>query len=244
MKGLYIKDGVRKQFGNLFNVLSNRYMVDYIGRLYFDIDCDVRYNEKFFEMCNENCEKFYKDSNELRYSKYTYENFQLNHEKYSNIVKNLPYKRECNDDISEIIPGKLYFGKTIIQNDGRFKDVSNVTYSKLNDLGIKNILGLVNYNEEMANSEINKIYKIYIYDLPCENISIFFDSIIKIIDESESIYIYSKNGDLRSASIIIAYIAKKYNLKFINAYNFVYDINASMHINIGFLYQLIDYIGV
>lgn len=82
-------------------------------------------------------------------------------------------------------------------------------------------------------------------DTSSEKINIYFDEIAEIIDkelnEGNKVLVHCFAGISRSASIVIAYIMKKYRWSYSKAYVFVKTKRPIVDPNFGFVVQLYNY---
>ncbi len=134
--------------------------------------------------------------------------------------------------ISEIIPDKLYLGPYNI-----------------------NIFTLINMEIDIviccARGLDKPRYKIFefkyypLMDFRTQDIGDTLKDSTNFIEESgnKKIYVYCLAGVSRSASVVIGYVAKKYDYSFIKAYNYVHKKRDSIKPNESFCFQLLEYIG-
>ncbi len=82
-------------------------------------------------------------------------------------------------------------------------------------------------------------------DIDEENLYKYFDQSYKFIEDAiaqgGNVLVHCAYGRSRSASIVIAYIIKKYGMTYEEAYNYVHDIRPIIEPNPGFVKQLIQY---
>lgn len=146
---------------------------------------------------------------------------------YSDIILKTPNSIGWIPEFSTIIPDKLYLGPAMVKLE------------ELKDLGIKNVL---NCCAEVEPFEGFNVLHLKLEDRNGEDIKSCFEEAIKFIENSEKVYVHCLAGISRSSTIVIAYIGKKYNLSFLNAYKFVHSKRPCIEPNKGFCYQLIKYL--
>lgn len=87
--------------------------------------------------------------------------------------------------------------------------------------------------------------RVPVEDLDTENISKYFDSSIKFIDQAKSkggkILVHCAAGISRSATLVIAYLMYSYAMSFSDAYAFVKKRRDIVDPNMGFIVQLSNF---
>lgn len=149
-------------------------------------------------------------------------------QEYNSMIEFLKGRKVVND-ISEIIPNKLYLGNYY----------SATLKEALKEKGITHILMVGYYLSEIYPNDFT--YKsIEIDDAEQEDIFKYFYSSINLIEKSNIVYIHCKAGISRSASFVIAYIMFhfKYNLE--EAFDYVQKRREIICPNEGFMMQLKD----
>ncbi len=173
---------------------------------------------------------------------YTTDDFLADSSDYLYMVLLLPKGKSMINDVSVIISDKLYLGCEIKHKGHGYPYTrSNVTYKKLHDLGITHILDVKNeYKDDTTKFNVKHIP---VPDTETVAISTFFDDAIKYIDDGKKVYVHCVFGKSRSASIVIAYVAVKFNMNFVDAYNYVYERRNCIDPSLVFKLQLASYIG-
>ncbi len=228
--GYYMKNGEKYEYGTILKELPSRKPVEIIEKYFFEAMIEYKYTKEYFDKLNDMCKGLYRTA---RIYSYTHDDFLRDSAKYLHIIKTLPKGESAIKDISEIIPGKLYLGGEINFNDG--------TYEKLRNLGITRILDIKNEYKDKTN-ELNSKH-IFILDEPPERIDVHFANAIRYIDQGKKVYVHCLLGVSRSASIVIAYVAFKLKMNFVDAYNYVYERRNCIEPNLSFKLQLASYIG-
>lgn len=83
---------------------------------------------------------------------------------------------------------------------------------------------------------------IRIHDVPEANLSAYFADVFEFIDSAKgNILIHCMKGNSRSATLVIAYIMRKFDVPFKSAYNYVKSRRPTINPNSGFLLQLEEY---
>ena len=126
------------------------------------------------------------------------------------------------------ITEKIYLGN---EDTARDKNI-------LNQLNIRNILICAEGCEPFFPNEFK--YKIlYLDDAVDENLLSWLKEAFEFIDSSsDNIYIHCVMGISRSPSIVIAYLMYKNKMKYIEAYDFVFNKRRVICLNSGFQEQL------
>jgi hypothetical protein len=118
-------------------------------------------------------------------------------------------------------------------------NISAINQSLIIDNNIKNIISLISINKTVLGVEY---LCLPIDDTPLQNLDTVIDTTIKFIEEkinkNENILCHCARGLSRSPAIIMAYLMKTNRWSFIEAYNFIKDIDGTININIGFIKQL------
>jgi hypothetical protein len=115
----------------------------------------------------------------------------------------------------------------------------SIKYDDLKNLGIKQILSVGVELPDHKTDEF-KLKHIKIDDHPDVNIMKHFENAYLFIDQGVTL-VHCYAGISRSASIIISYLMKKYNLSYEKAYNYVKNKRPIINPNRGFKKQLIQY---
>ena len=155
---------------------------------------------------------------------------------YSKLIS---YSKEIiTDDISKILENTEKDGGTIFL--GNISSAKNINL--LNDLGIKAVISLDSkqrvsyYDDEILFHKVITAKDEEFYDL-----SQHFNEIFEFIEEKRrftNILIHCYAGKSRSVAIIIAYLIKKYHMKFEEAFSFVKNKRKEICPNLGFIQQL------
>ncbi len=146
-------------------------------------------------------------------------------------------------DYNEILPN-LYLGSIFPPCfNQQFVDKIEVCIDMIdyNDVGLQVYMNGIEPHK--FKNDPNKTYHNFpIYDHPSENIDKYFDSTYQIIDNAltqyKPIYIHCYAGVSRSASIVIAYIMKKYNVPYEIALSMARQRRMVVNPNLGFTNQL------
>lgn len=134
--------------------------------------------------------------------------------------------------MSIIIPGKLYLGSMF--------DVNNSNFLEKNKI---NTIICVARNLKII-PEIELYYKVHRYefeDTEKQDILNYFDDITELIESSEVVLVNCAAGASRSASIVIAYLMKYYQMNLKTAINHVKKYRRQISPNKGFILQLLEY---
>lgn len=136
-------------------------------------------------------------------------------------------KKITQAEIHEIIPG-LFLGTQIAAENERFH------------WEFSHILSVREGAKDLSSSRIT--WKgIYIQDQPNANISRFFDESYEFIESSRTgVLVHCRFGVSRSATIVIAYLMRKFDVPFDAAYNFVRS-KRFIQPNDGFTRELMSY---
>jgi len=143
-------------------------------------------------------------------------------------------------EVTEILDGCLYLS-----------GAAPLTATKLESLGITAIVCALTEVEERnvvsssyLNSSIPKIY-VRMLDSEASDISIYFDSIGKFIDEEISrggkVLVHCLAGVSRSPALVIAYLIRYKNYTLMDAYDYVALKRKIIEPNDGFFAQLLAY---
>ncbi|CAF0842797.1 unnamed protein product [Brachionus calyciflorus] len=141
------------------------------------------------------------------------------------------YIKNNGDAASQIIPNFLYLGghNSIIDID------------TLNKQGITHVLNMaqeLNLNSQDYNNKNIKILQIGASDTRDYNIRSDFDAAFMFIDDClrsrGRIIVNCARGISRSATIVIAYLMFRYNLKLVDAYKLVVSLRRQVRPNLGF----------
>lgn len=112
-------------------------------------------------------------------------------------------------------------------------------YDSLKELGIKQILSIGTGLALHTSEEFVYMY-ISIDDDPSQNISSYFDQTYAFIDAAPTL-VHCFAGVSRSATIVIAYLMKKYTFSYDDARNLVATKRPFINPNDGFVLQLKNY---
>ncbi len=221
--GYYMKNGKKLEYGTILKKLPSRKPVEDAEKKFFEITTKFKYTEKCFDK--------YIELNDIDNSKDSME--------YLHIIKDLPKGKSIINDVSEIIPDKLYLGCEISHPKNKYIE-SKVDYEKLHKMGITHIIDIKNEYKDKTDKFVIK--NIFIPDNNFERIDVHLDDAIEFIDKGKKVYVHCLLGKSRSASIAIAYVAYKFKMSFIDAYNYVYKKRNCIDPNISFKFQLMKYI--
>ena len=133
--------------------------------------------------------------------------------------------------MNEIVKNKLYLGDMFDANDADM--IKN-----------KNISCIICVAERLKIININPSVKVYNYELSDDyncNISLYFDEIGEIIRKENSVLVNCAAGVSRSATIVLAYIMKYYNLDLKTAFLLVRKRRERICPNKKFMGCLLDY---
>lgn len=125
----------------------------------------------------------------------------------------------------------------IIHNLYLTGDVGSRNYNELKKLGIKQILTVGNELQDHNNNEFLRL-RINIDDNPGCDIKQYFIPCIEFIKNAPTV-VHCKLGISRSATIVIAYLMKIYNMTLQNALILTRSQRSIINPNNGFLNQLI-----
>lgn len=132
--------------------------------------------------------------------------------------------------MSEIINNKLYLGNVF--------DVGNHDFIKN-----KNISCIICVAKNLQMNKPPNV-KMYQYDLDDDyncNISSYFNEIGEIIDNEQIVLINCYAGVSRSATIVIAYLMKKYNKNLYDTFIYVRNNRKCICPNQNFMQHLLEY---
>ena len=133
--------------------------------------------------------------------------------------------------MNEIVKNKLYLGDMFDANDADM--IKN-----------KNISCIICVAERLKIINTNPCVKVYNYELSDDyncNISLYFDEIGEIIRKENSVLVNCAAGVSRSATIVLAYIMKYYNLDLKTAFLLVRKKRERICPNKKFMEYLLDY---
>ena len=149
-------------------------------------------------------------------------------QEYKSMIDYIKDKKVLND-ISEIIPNKLYLGNYY----------SATLKEALKEKGITHILMIGYYLNEIYPEDF--IYmNIEIDDDEHEDIFKYFYFCINLIEKSNIVYVHCQAGMSRSASFVIAYVMFKFKYKLKEAFDYVEKRREIISPNEGFMMQLKD----
>lgn len=84
--------------------------------------------------------------------------------------------------------------------------------------------------------------KIQLADLPDQNISKYFNESYEFIENSENgCLVHCQQGISRSATVVIAYLMKKFHVPYMAAHSYVKKLRPQVAPNSGFIKQLLEY---
>ena len=149
-------------------------------------------------------------------------------EEYNSFIEYLKDKIVLND-ISEIIPNKLYLGSYY---SATLKDA-------LKEKGIAHILTIGYYLNEIYPKDFTYM-TIEIENDEHEDIFKYFYSSINFIEKSKIVYVNCRAGMSRSASLVIAYVMFHFKYSLEEAYDYVKKRREIIYPNEGFMMQLED----
>jgi protein-tyrosine phosphatase len=133
--------------------------------------------------------------------------------------------------MTEIIKNKLYLGDMFDANDA-----ATIKY--------RNISCIICVAERLKIMNTNPSVKVYNYELSDDyncNISLYFDEIGEKIKDENTVLVNCVAGVSRSATIVIAYIMKYYNLDLKSAFDLVRKRRNRICPNKKFMECLLDY---
>ena len=149
-------------------------------------------------------------------------------QEYKSMIEYLKDKKVLND-ISEIIPNKLYLGNYY----------SATLKESLKEKGITHILMTGYYLNEIYPNDFTYM-TIEIDDDEHEDIFKYFYSCINLIEKSNIVYVHCQAGMSRSASFVIAYVMFHFKYKLKEAFDYVQERREIICPNEGFMMQLKD----
>jgi predicted protein tyrosine phosphatase len=135
-------------------------------------------------------------------------------------------------NISEVLDGCLYLG-----------DYSNaLCKQKLKELGIKRIVNISKDLRCPFQDEFEYM-QVKINDRSSEQLSVHLKSTYDFIHESPGpVYVHCQMGISRSPSVVIAYVGRRFNLTFDEAYEVVERQRPCIMPNHGFKLQVKEYL--
>lgn len=140
---------------------------------------------------------------------------------------------EKTDHWSRVLPG-LYIGNIHAANDQAF----------MLNKRINGIIDLANAPQQVKFSRSIRVYKINIDDNATANIKPWlkhtYNFIEEHMDKNQSVLIFCRAGVSRSATIIIHYLMRRYNISYYDAYRFLKAKRPHVQPNEGFVRQLQD----
>jgi len=215
------------------NEVVAKILTEKLGTVYYLIDSN------FSESLKSSLKTYYGDSMIFEFYdnyKELHDDIQFEQTKYQSLytVTQSPlHTPDTRFEISEIISGLYLGGEEIAMN----KDL-------LNEKNITTILNVTSHIPFYHESEFT-YHRIPIIDAPNIDIKQYFDETFKMIDDviknNKKILIHCQAGISRSATIVIAYIMKKNNIKMNDAYKIVYAKRPCISPNLGFCGQLMLY---
>ena len=131
-------------------------------------------------------------------------NCKITKDQYPEIYRNFDLATiDEIEKLSEVVPGLF------------ISSISCMSDDILEEQNIKNTISVTKNPPKVNNDKINRMY-ILINDTHGENIDEYFDKaydfIEKSLDKNEKVLVHCKIGMSRSATIIISYLMKKYNM--------------------------------
>ena len=206
---------------------SKLQLINSIGKLY---------REKYPEYPsyeNKICEKCKKGTIPLNFQKSNIKIcrncYKIEKEENFQSMLNLLKDRKVLDDISEIIPNKLYLGNYY----------SATLKNSLKERGITHILMIGYFLKEIYPKDFTYI-NAELEDDEREDIFLHFYNCINNIENSNVVYIHFQAGVSRSASIVISYVMYHFKYKYNKAFKYVLERREIICLNEGFVLQLKD----
>jgi protein-tyrosine phosphatase len=166
------------------------------------------------------------------------------HQIYRENNKIKPLRQFDEDDFLKKLNSYLFSNPTLIIDNLYLGNGNNA--ANLDTLNQFNIEVIVNVTKELENYFENKfIYQKYeILDEKDNDISIYFDNFLKLVEENKNknILIHCFMGSSRSASLVLLYLlkVKKFNLD--ESIKFLKEKRDIVNINIDFLNQIKNYL--
>jgi protein-tyrosine phosphatase len=215
------------------NEVVTKILTEKLGTVYYLIDSN------FSESLKTSLKTYYGDSMIFEFYdnyKELHDDIQFEQTKYQllyPITQSPPHTPDMRFEISEIILGLYLSGEEVAMN----KEL-------LNEKNVTTILNVTSHIPFYHESEFT-YHRIPIIDAPSIDIKQYFDETFKIIDDviknNKSILVHCHAGISRSATIVIAYIMKKNNIKMNEAYKIVHQGRPCISPNLGFCGQLMLY---
>lgn len=138
---------------------------------------------------------------------------------------------EKTDHWSRVLPG-LYIGDIFSSVDSGF----------ILNKRIRAVVDLTNSSQQPKHSRGIKINKINLDDSPNANVKPYLnqthDFINNFLEKNQSILVYCRAGVSRSATIVIHYLMRRYNISYYDAYRFLKAKRHQIQPNHGFVQQL------
>ncbi|KAM3127150.1 hypothetical protein pb186bvf_020744 [Paramecium bursaria] len=151
------------------------------------------------------------------------------------------YKNKISQRLQNIKPFDVVIQNQKSDSKGNLYIGSFDALKQLNKMKAPVIMSFVqNYKSQINQDDINYA----VDDLPETNLEQYFDQVCQQVEkflQSQNILILSSKGLSRSATIVIAYLMNKIQIRFNDAFKFLRQIRASVAPNEGFLQQLITY---
>lgn len=145
--------------------------------------------------------------------------------------KGINVNDERTDHWSRVLPG-LFIGNIHSSGDQPF-------------LLNKRIRAVIDLANSLHNQKFNrniKVYKINIDDSPNSNLKPWlkhtYDFIHKSLEQNQSVLVFCRAGVSRSASIVIHYLMRHYNISYYDAYRYLKAKRRQIQPNEGFVRQL------
>lgn len=168
--------------------------------------------------------------------------------KEANISNSLKCNREQSDFLNDISQSDIE--NAIMTQILPFLYLGNELDAKnVNNLAQNEIYYVLNVTKNIPFYETTnkkfKLKRIAVNDNGTQNLKDYFEEAVDFIDEAKKsgskVLVHCQAGISRSPTIIIAYLMKKQNLKFNDAYNKVRELRPIIAPNLVFMSQLMDY---
>ena len=206
---------------------SKLQLINSIGKLYREKYPEYpSYENKLCEKCKKGTIPLNFQKSNMKICRNCYEI-----EKEENYKSMLDFLKDRNvlDDISEIIPNKLYLGNYY---SASLKD-------SLKKRGITHILMIGYFLSEIYPKDFTYI-NAELEDDEREDIFAHFYNCISNIEKANVVYVHCQAGMSRSATIVISYVMYHFKYKYKQAYEYVLERREIISPNEGFVMQLKD----